>query len=212
MSEVLSLESALQRVAFLIFVDGENLLDYATHAPHIGRDDDNGTGSMSLHAVEAQVLYAMVRILRPAVLVEVGVAQGASSIAILTALRDNDFGHLHSYDVEESSGSLVPEALKERWTLTIADAFTAEYPDHVDFIFEDGKHGYEWTRQMLTICKQLKPKVLVSHDYYTHLAYEGFDVEKAFVEVFGDVDTLGILIQSAFTGLGIWSNPDRHAI
>ena len=73
------------------------------------------------------LLYFLVRYHRPARIVETGVAAGYSSFSILTALKDNDRGHLWSSDLpylkhdapERDIGILVPDNLRERWSLFI---------------------------------------------------------------------------------------------
>lgn len=71
------------------------------------------------------LLYFLVRRLKPAVVVETGVAAGYSSRAILTALAANGSGHLYSSDFpyfrmeepEKYIGVLVEPELRDRWTL-----------------------------------------------------------------------------------------------
>lgn len=77
-----------------------------------------GGGSIDL-------LYFIVRWLRPQVVLETGVAAGWSSYAVLDALERNQAGELRSSDFpyfrlknpEHYIGILVPEALKHRWKL-----------------------------------------------------------------------------------------------
>lgn len=95
------------------------------------------------------VLYAIVRALRPEHVVETGVASGRSSAAILLAMKENNFGTLHSIDLAEhyegkepeyyrnqygiaelkgyvpankKVGYMVPEYLRNRWELIIGDS------------------------------------------------------------------------------------------
>ena len=72
----------------------------------------------------ARLCYALCRALRPAVVLETGVAYGVSSSFITKALALNGHGELHSVDrapvrpgVESYIGALVPEELRSRWTL-----------------------------------------------------------------------------------------------
>ncbi len=73
------------------------------------------------------LLHFLVRRLRPRVVVETGVGTGWSSAAILRALADNGDGRLLSSDFpyfrlrepERHVGVLVPEHLRDRWTLDI---------------------------------------------------------------------------------------------
>lgn len=71
------------------------------------------------------LLYFLVRVLRPQTVVETGVAAGFSSSAILLALKRNGAGHLYSSDFPyfrlaepgRYVGMLVADELRSRWTL-----------------------------------------------------------------------------------------------
>jgi predicted O-methyltransferase YrrM len=121
------------------------------------------------------MLYLLVRKYRPQVVVETGVARGISSAYILCAMRDNGVGHLYSVDlpaqkagVEQNAaqqdyryklsdgqthahyeiGHLVPDFLRDRWTLTLDDArkalpeLMAKLPA-IDFFYHDSLHSYD---------------------------------------------------------------------
>jgi Methyltransferase domain len=72
----------------------------------------------------ARLCYALCRALRPAAVLETGVAYGVTSRFITKALALNGEGELHSVDrppvrpgVEDYIGALVPDELRSRWTL-----------------------------------------------------------------------------------------------
>jgi len=73
------------------------------------------------------LLYFIVRLCKPSVVVETGVASGFSTYAILDALDKNKKGHLYSSDFPyfrlpnpiQFIGIVVPEYLKERWSLFV---------------------------------------------------------------------------------------------
>ncbi|WP_421782435.1 class I SAM-dependent methyltransferase [Kiloniella litopenaei] len=73
------------------------------------------------------LLYFLIRYLKPAVVVETGVASGFSSYASLEALEANKYGMLYSSDFpyfrlenpEQYIGVIVPKKLKENWKLYI---------------------------------------------------------------------------------------------
>lgn len=97
------------------------------------------TVSPGCFAVENAELYVIVRMLRPMVAIETGVAAGVSSAIILQAMCRNGFGQLYSIDFpmtspggyvnadgthdgvytppELGSGWIVPERLRDRWSL-----------------------------------------------------------------------------------------------
>lgn len=114
----------------------------------------------SLIAAEfADALYRLVRRQRPDVVVEVGLANGASALAILTALEQNDGGHLISIDPHQSRA----EGWGSRGVNAIAEAGLAnrhqliEEPDYialprlleqntsVDVAYIDGWHTFDYT-------------------------------------------------------------------
>lgn len=91
----------------------------------------------------AIVLYALVRVIKPKVVVETGVGPGGSTALILLALWKNREGHLYSIDLPGNDvlvypsigrcynihippgyevGWLVPPWLKERWSLKLGDS------------------------------------------------------------------------------------------
>jgi GT2 family glycosyltransferase/predicted O-methyltransferase YrrM len=85
-------------------------------------------GAMDLFG--ARLLYAAVRALRPVSAVETGVANGVSSLFILSAMERNGRGKLHSIDLPEAEGFipagreagwLVEDGLRARWRLIIGD-------------------------------------------------------------------------------------------
>lgn len=200
-----SLADALTQIAQAANLDASELIAYAAEDNVGGRDTGNWSG-MSTFADEGKVLYALIRALRPIQVVEVGVASGGTSTHILSALHANDFGTLWSVDIEANCGLNIPEHLRGRWTFVVGDALTVDLPARADFAFEDGEHGYFFTSSILKRLKALSPRMIMSHDYYTHLTYgEAFQVQRAFTDVLGD---RGVMIDGAFTGLGYWVNDD----
>ncbi|HKY32126.1 MAG TPA: class I SAM-dependent methyltransferase [Candidatus Polarisedimenticolia bacterium] len=69
----------------------------------------------------ARLCYAACRALRPAVVLETGVAHGMTTAHVLAALEANGTGTLHSIDLPplggrpEDIGSMVPGGLRSRW-------------------------------------------------------------------------------------------------
>ena len=78
--------------------------------------------SMDADASLGELAYALVRALRPATVIETGVAHGISSAFVLAALADNDLGELHSIDLPpprmvaaDLVGAAIHADLKRRW-------------------------------------------------------------------------------------------------
>jgi len=75
--------------------EAENIREYVvdklseTHAFH---------GAM-LSPLEGPIIYTLIRCLKPRIVIETGVANGASSTFILSALEKNNLGKLYSIDL-----------------------------------------------------------------------------------------------------------------
>ena len=105
-----------------------------------------------------ELLYSSVRIFKPKIMVETGVAGGSTSFTILSAMAKNGFGKLYSIDLDDPNydnrdsyykiGWLVPENLKKNWTLILGDS-KKELPEllkslkTVDIFFHDSDHSYK---------------------------------------------------------------------
>ena len=133
------------------------------------RQEGYTTGAIGL--AERTYLYALIRHLRPRTAVETGVANGFSTAFLLLALERNGEGHLHSIDLprivgeddavdfyegegragvppERMPGWLVPDHLRERWTLRLGKSQDELPPlletvPEVDFFMHDSEHSYE---------------------------------------------------------------------
>jgi predicted O-methyltransferase YrrM len=120
---------------------------------------------------ERTYLYAILRTLKPHVAVETGVANGFSTAFALLALERNGEGHLYSVDFpreigkdeaeafyegtgkagippESMPGWLVPEHLRERWTLRLGRSQDELPPllerlGAIDFFMHDSEHSFD---------------------------------------------------------------------
>lgn len=113
-----------------------------------------------LEASCREVLYVVVRALRPLAVVETGVANGASSCFLLSALKANGKGRLWSIEMPgrnfhtppgKDVGWLVPGELREGWTLLRQDSLKALPPllaerGSIDVFIHDSLH----TQEMMT--------------------------------------------------------------
>jgi predicted O-methyltransferase YrrM len=111
-------------------------------------------------------LYTLVRLVKPEIVVETGVASGVSTTAILSALHKNETGRLYSIDLPISriigkrmrdgrlydrvyegkkTGWLVPEYLQSQWELILGDVRDVLEPflnqlKNIDMFFHDDLH------------------------------------------------------------------------
>lgn len=98
---------------------------------------------------EAEITYLLLREYRPANVVEIGTFHGWSTTWILSALRDNETGHLHSYDIVDNVVRNVPADLAgDRWTFNKGDIRTNldKLPEKVDYLFIDAAHNGRFAR------------------------------------------------------------------
>ena len=123
-------------------------------------------------SAQATHLYAIIRQLKPHVVVETGVCNGLSSAIILSALAKNSAGHLYSIDLpeftdatgnseqfwsgkggavvprDERSGWLVPDTLRGRWTLLLGKSSELlpkllEELQTIDLFIHDSEHSFQ---------------------------------------------------------------------
>jgi predicted O-methyltransferase YrrM len=164
-----------------------------------------GTGGSPGGRADAysEVLYVVLRVLRPEVVVETGVALGYSSAYLLQALHDNAQGHLYSIDLpttdeqgrvnadgvrdrvhvrsESETGAVIPADLRERWTLSLGSSnpLLVQLLDRlgtIDVFFHDSDHSYEnmmWEYQ--AAWPHLRPGgMLLSDDVHWNAAFPEF--------------------------------------
>jgi predicted O-methyltransferase YrrM len=95
----------------------------------------------------ALLLYALVRVLKPETVLEIGVANGASSYFILRALDANGTGTLHSFDIAPDAGSLLSDADRAAWRFhhitedRTLQEYLAKLPQ-AGLCFHDADHEY----------------------------------------------------------------------
>jgi hypothetical protein len=103
------------------------------------------------------LFYAIIRCLRPKLIIETGVAYGFSSMIILLALKHNEFGNLISIDyplrdivkMNHLPGWLVPDTLRDRWSLKVGRSenylpnLVSDYNKSIDLFNHDSSHKYD---------------------------------------------------------------------
>ena len=140
---------------------------------HLRREHES-EGRESYVEIDAPFeLYALVRLLRPAHLIEVGVSSGVSSAYLLQALERNNRRTLHSIDLPKlerpsrskhrqpqaswslppgrASGWAVPAPLRRRWDLRIGNKrnvlpLLTEELERIDLLVYDVPHDDDETR------------------------------------------------------------------
>jgi len=167
--------------------------------PHF--QDLNGlTGVPMFH----MLAYAVVRLMKPNVVVETGVAEGLSSWFILLALEQNGRGILHSIDLPnqdielfpggprqteilpdgKQTGFIVPENLRTHWQLHLGNAKELlprllHSLGKIDIFLHDSLHTYDHMMfEYRTAWAYLREGgVLLSDDVDLHTALSDFAAE-----------------------------------
>ena len=136
----------------------------------------------------ARLCYLVCRAVRPAVVVETGVAYGVTSSFFLQALAMNEHGVLHSVDrapfVPDAAahvGSLVPRRLRGRWTL-YRGASGRILPrllprlGAVGIFLHDSRHTYRnIARELRTVTPFLaRPGLVLADDIQRNAAFEAW--------------------------------------
>ncbi|MCB0162678.1 MAG: class I SAM-dependent methyltransferase [Anaerolineae bacterium] len=169
----------------------------------------NPGGSMFFYAV---LMYALVRILKPEIVVETGGTPGKTSAFFLQAMEQNGRGQLYTIDFPpaaflspaeldiskthhylptgKGSGWIVPDDLKHRQKLIVGKSIDhlpelLESLSEVDIFLHDGGHEYEnmmWEYEL--VWPYLKSgSLLLSDDIQHNTAWQDFCVRQALTGV-----------------------------
>lgn len=165
------------------FVDGVwPSIRARTGAAPPGRDAHDGDLRL------AHAGWSVTRHMKPAVVVETGVARGMTSAAILSALQSNAGGRLYSIDLPplskgwaEQSGVAVEPGLKGQWTYLRGSTQRRLPPllaslDGIDLFVHDSLHTFRtMTFEFQCAWSSLRPGgVMISDDIDDNLAFEAF--------------------------------------
>ena len=176
----------------------EEPFDDADFAEHI-RQIRNILGraaisTADLYAKKVLIQYAIVRALKPELMVETGIANGVSSSYLLLAMQKNRKGHLHSVEIDRSNvlldgrdpGWIVPDSLRLRWSIHMGPSEVI-LPDllkglpPLDIFIHDSLHTYEHMKLEFELAlPHLRPGALLLADDATwNTAFPEFAVKIA---------------------------------
>jgi hypothetical protein len=166
--------------------------------------DKKSTGAGGTSREMGIILYTVIRLLKPEIVLETGVASGISSAYILFALSENKKGKLFSIDLpyevdkkyplnyikkegetfipkEKKPGWLIPEELKKEWHLELGKSseklsLLLNKLKSVDIFIHDSEHSYEnMIWEYKTVWPFLKEEgILFSHDVNWNSAFDEF--------------------------------------
>jgi hypothetical protein len=143
-------------------------------------------------------LYYLVRIVKPEKIIETGVFHGLTSMWILKALEDNNYGKLVSIDLprrdwnkffpnkkmgaghqseeelpeNQDPGWLIPEDLRSRWELLIGPSESLLENEvkksRVDFFIHDSDHSFKTMKFEIETILNYNRKSFIAVDNYDH--------------------------------------------
>ncbi|MCL4438921.1 MAG: class I SAM-dependent methyltransferase [Candidatus Thermoplasmatota archaeon] len=162
--------------------DRKNFEVTAKEAEPINEEVKRRIGSRDYWQVserELEYIYASVKLFGGRIVAETGVGPGTTSYAILKATEDFS-GHLYSFDLGQPFGKekdmpvgfMIPDSLRDRFTLILGDTKkTLEknliYFGPFDVFFHDSEHTYEHVKfELETARKNLRSKFLIIVDNY----------------------------------------------
>ena len=149
----------------------------------------------SIDTLLGKWIYCIIRVCKPKVVIETGVAHGFSSWCILNALNKNEYGKLFSIDLPSKDtdfnyninnygvdpGWLVPKELKSKWKLMLGDTkdllpSVLDELKKVDIFFHDSDHSYENMKfEFETVLPYVsKNGYIISDDIDKNSAFEEF--------------------------------------
>ncbi len=165
----------------------------------------------AMDQASCEALYSLCRILRPGVVLETGVANGASSWYLLRALDANRCGMLYSLDFPVSPvsadpgemgriGCLVPDALRGRWRLLLDDSRRGmrrllSRGVILDMFLHDSEHTYLRMRTEYSMAwvALRRGGLLLSDDIGANSAFEEFVTRHRDVGAVAAVGRVGVM-------------------
>jgi predicted O-methyltransferase YrrM len=111
--------------------------------------------------------YAMVRILRPEVVIETGVDKGLGSVLLAAALLRNGAGRLYGTDIDPTAGRLLSGKYAAVAELLFGDSIESleRFEGKIDLFINDSDHSAEYeAREYRTIASKLSDRAVVLGD------------------------------------------------
>lgn len=182
------LNSILTMISLQVQADAQELIAYAAEDTLGGYHMDAAQATFpmgSLWGVEGQILYALVRWLKPEKVVEIGGWAGASASHLALAVDRNGGGKVISVDnnienprgaVGYGHGDLIPQTLR-KWVELVNEEgrvwLNSQHPGSIGFIFEDADHspGLVMELSRLALLKLKPGGILANHDAGHDQAY-----------------------------------------
>lgn len=204
----MDLKRACHIIGKYLAANGERLYQFALEDTIGGYHEDQEQCAYpcgSIWGVEGQILYALVRLLRPAHLLEIGNFMGCSTAHIGSAMTMNQRGFLDTFDLYPLV--VIHEAHQGRINAFTADLWKYDYNQSppYDFLFLDDFHSTKSTAFVWdNFMEHAAPgAVIVTHDSEHETA--GPQVKAGIG--WGGYDYLSLVIEPSTCGLAIGRKP-----
>ncbi len=215
----LSLQRTFEQIGIQLSLDSNTLNAYA-QADKIGGFDNRIPETErewplgSIWGVEGQILYALTRALKPAVIVQAGTGNGCSATHFGRALEANEYGKLITIDHDPGTGkwARIPNDLRNYMLFVIDDAaawieheYDVEHYVEIDIFFQDATHHADGVRrEILAVLPHIKPGGLIivhdaDHFVVGNQIVEGMKLAGLEPVIYG--------IEPSDCGLAIWQKP-----
>ena len=208
----MNLDETLTIIAEQVKCDASELINYAKEDA-IGGYHYNPVLKLfpagSIWGVEGQILYALVRHLKPDKVVEIGGWAGASASHLAAAVKANGKGHIYSIDdgsefSDFEHGYLIQDYLRPYVTLIKDDGrvwLNKQEPQSIGLLFDDASHAASLIVELarLAMQKVYPTGILINHDAMHDQAYLGDGTVIA--------STLGRQVRDALASAGLSFTP-----
>lgn len=199
---------AFHRIVTYLELDRQEFDDY------IAEDDIGGYSPVKEErtfkgpwTIESQIVYALVRCLKPLHTLEIGNLWGNSTHHIAAAIAANGEGQFTSIDKVAPVKQTKPYPIDiDFQIMNVKDWDFAVHAD-VDFIFEDSAHNATICEHVWKHFSQHAPSgaVIVSHDSEHFIMGPG--VREGIERVIAHGRYLSLLIDPGLCGLAMWRKP-----
>lgn len=203
----MTLKEASQELSTYFEFSEREFLYYCSE-DNIGGYDERGNwpSRNCIRENEGKILYALIRSLKPLMVVEFGTCFGCSTSHLTAALEANRKGKIITVDIDQSKQTLYSPRLTNVEMDGIAYSQQIDFP--VNLIFHDGHHSEDFTRDVLINClPHLIPNgTIIVHDVFLPSCGKGITL--------GMRQALGnnikrILVEPSECGLGYWKKPSQ---
>ena len=131
----------------------------------------NYNKDISIHYARRIGWYALVRILKPKILVETGVSHGVGACVLASALEHNKIegfiGYYYGLDIDPEAGALFKGRFENVGEIIYGDSISTliNFKNEIDVFINDSDHSFDYEyNEYLTIAEKLSDRALIIGD------------------------------------------------